>query len=128
MEVFRGIQTLSRSLARPVVVTIGNFDGVHLGHKKIIELAVEKAHSRGGTAVAYTFRPHPQIALRPESSVPLLTTYDEKLELMAELGLDAIVEEPFSREFSTTQPEQFFNDILLRRLNAAEIVVGYDFA
>lgn len=129
MDLFRGIQTLNRALPH-AVVTIGNFDGVHLGHQTIVKLAVEKARARKGTAVAYTFRPHPQIALRPESqaSTPLLSTYDEKLELLGSLGLDVIVEEPFSREFSTTTPEEFFTDVILRRISAEEIIVGYDFA
>jgi riboflavin kinase/FMN adenylyltransferase len=109
-------------------MTIGNFDGVHLGHQKIIELAVEKARSRKGVAVAYTFRPHPQIALRPGAKVQLLSTYDEKLELLQQAGIDLVVEEPFSREFSTVAPEQFFNDVILRRVSAEAIVVGYDFA
>jgi riboflavin kinase / FMN adenylyltransferase len=127
MEIFRGIQDLRRSLPH-VVVTIGNFDGVHLGHRAIISLAIEKARARSGTAVAYTFRPHPQLALRPEAKVQLLTTYDEKLELLARTGIDAVVEQPFSREFSTTPPERFFSDVLVGKLGAEAIVVGYDFA
>jgi riboflavin kinase/FMN adenylyltransferase len=129
MDLYRGIQTLNRALPH-AVLTIGNFDGVHLGHQTIVKQAIEKARSRKGTAVAYTFRPHPQIALRPESqgTALLLSTYDEKLELLGALGLDVVVEEPFSREFSTTTPDQFFTDVILRRVSAEEIVVGYDFA
>lgn len=127
MEVVRGIQALGRS-PRGTVVTIGNFDGVHLGHRHIIELTRGKAAERGGIAVAYTFRPHPQVALRPGADLPLLTTYDERAELLAETGLDLLIEEPFSREFSTTPPETFFREILLRRLDARAVVVGYDFA
>lgn len=127
MEVIRGIQNLSRSLVHPVL-TIGNFDGVHLGHQQIIRLAVEKAKARGGTSIAYTFRPHPQVALRPGANVQLLTTYDEKLELLGALGLDLVIEEPFSREFSTISPQDFFNDMLLKRLGVEAVVVGYDFA
>lgn len=120
------------------VVTIGNFDGVHVGHQAIMRLTMDKARAHGAsgsansskksTSIALTFRPHPQIALRPEVDVPLITTYDEKLELIAALGIDRVVEQPFSREFSTTSPEQFFNEILLRSLSAEVIVVGYDFA
>jgi riboflavin kinase/FMN adenylyltransferase len=109
-------------------LTIGNFDGVHLGHQRIIGLAVEKARAKGGTAVAYTFRPHPQVALRPGAQVALLLTYDEKLEFLAAQGLDVTIEEPFSREFSTVEPQHFFTDAILRRLSAQAIVVGYDFA
>lgn len=127
METVRGIRSLNKSLPH-AVLTIGNFDGVHLGHQRIIGLAVEKARALGGTAVAYTFRPHPQVALRPGANVQLLLTYDEKLEWLAALGLDMTIEEPFSREFSTVAPQEFFTDVILRRLNAEAIVVGYDFA
>ncbi len=127
MEVIRGYHQLSRTL-KNAVVTIGNFDGVHLGHRKIIELTLKKARERGGIAIAYTFRPHPQVALRPDTDLQLLSTYDEKIELLQNSGLDLVIEEPFSREFSTTSPQQFFQDVLIRRLNAVEIVVGYDFA
>ncbi len=126
MERVRGIQSLSHSVSNPVV-TIGNFDGVHLGHQKIIQLAIEKARMRQGQCVAYTFRPHPQAALRPANSLQLLSTYDEKLDILERLGVDITVEEPFSREFSTIEPEQFFNDVLMRQLSAEVIVVGYDF-
>lgn len=127
METYRGIQTVSRSFPHPVI-TIGNFDGVHLGHQQIIRLAVEKARAHSGTAIAYTFRPHPQQALRPGTQIQLLTTYDEKLELLAQTGLDVTIEEPFSREFSTVSPKDFFTDVLLKQLGARAIVVGYDFA
>lgn len=127
MEIVRGVSHLSIPLKHPVV-TIGNFDGVHLGHREIIRRTIEKARARGGMAIAYTFRPHPQQALRPGTYLPLLSTYDEKLELLAGTGIDAVVEEPFSREFSTVPPEAFFNDVLIRRLSAEAIVVGYDFA
>jgi riboflavin kinase / FMN adenylyltransferase len=130
MELLRGIQNLKNQsvTCQHAVVTIGNFDGVHLGHQKIIQTTLEKAKARKGTSIAYTFRPHPQIALKPDSSIQLLSTYDEKIELLGATGLDIMVEEPFSREFSTIAPEQFFSDVLLRKLGAEEIVVGYDFA
>jgi riboflavin kinase/FMN adenylyltransferase len=127
MKVLRGIGELNYSIPH-AVVTIGNFDGVHLGHQKIIQLAVEKARSRNGTCVAYTFRPHPQVALRPGAYLPLLQTYDEKLESLSAHGVDITVEEPFSREFSTIEPDQFFKKVLLEKLKAEVIVVGYDFA
>src|SRR5271154_5169110 len=98
MELLRGIQNLKNQnvTCQHAVVTIGNFDGVHLGHQKIIEMTLEKAKARGGTSIAYTFRPHPQIALKPDSSIQLLSTSDEKIELLGATGLDIMVEEPFS--------------------------------
>lgn len=127
MEVFKGISEFKHSIPHSVI-TIGNFDGVHRGHQAIIQLALKKARERNGPCIAYTFRPHPQVALRPGTQVQLLSTYDEKLELLGSLGVDLTVEEPFSREFSTIEPEQFFTNFILRRLNAEVIVVGYDFA
>ncbi len=127
MEVFSGIHTLHRVLQKPVVV-IGNFDGVHLGHQKIIDIAKNLSIQHQSSLVVYTFKPHPQIALRPEKKLKLLTTYEEKNKLLEGLGVDVLIEEPFSREFSTYTPERFFNDVLLSRLDASAIVVGYDFS
>lgn len=127
METVKGIDQLSHSLKHPVV-TIGNFDGLHLGHQKIVKTAIEHAGKRGGQCVAYTFRPHPQVALRPGANIQLLSTYEEKLELLEQLGVDLTIEEPFSREFSEIESNEFFTDVLLHRLSAEAIVVGYDFA
>ncbi len=127
VERLDGIQSLARPLPH-ACVTIGNFDGVHLGHRQIFDLTMEKARARGGCSVAYTFRPHPQVALRPGSRLPLLNTYEEKAELIGQAGMDVLIEEPFSREFSSISPEHFFNEMLLHRMSAEEIVVGYDFA
>ena len=127
MQVIRGISQLNKAL-KNVVVAIGNFDGVHQGHQTILKTALEKARAIQGTAVAYTFRPHPQVALRPATELQLLTTYDEKLELIAAQGIQYLIEEPFSREFSSVAPHDFFNNVLMRKLSAQTVVVGYDFA
>lgn len=127
MQIYKGHQTLDRQLKSPIV-TIGNFDGLHLGHAKIIDEVVKRAKTLGAESVVYTFRPHPQIALNPEKTVELVCTYDEKLALLANAGVDVVIEEPFSREFSNVRPEIFFNDILLGKLSAQAIIVGYDFA
>lgn len=125
--VVRGIAELDRPVSKSVVC-IGNFDGVHLGHRALVERARERATVLGAQTLAFTFKPHPQIALKPGTPLSLLSTYDEKLELLQSLGVDLIIEEPFGRQFSTTEPEQFFSETLIGRLNAAAIVVGYDFA
>jgi riboflavin kinase / FMN adenylyltransferase len=121
-----GVESLKRSLGH-TVVTIGNFDGVHLGHQTIIREACDQAKKRGGPSVAFTFRPHPHVALG-SGDVQLLTTYDERAELLKKQGLDFVIEEPFTRDFSTITAERFFRDILIRKLNVEAIVVGYDFA
>ena len=127
MEIIRGFKNLTHPLTRSVL-TIGNFDGVHSGHRKIISLAKEKAQAQRGQCVVYTFRPHPQIALRPEAGTQLLSTYEEKLTLLEELGVDVVIEEPFTPEFFTLNPQEFFKEVLLKRLGATTIVVGYDFS
>ncbi|MGK5085930.1 bifunctional riboflavin kinase/FAD synthetase [Bdellovibrionota bacterium FG-2] len=127
MKVIKGIEFIAHAPRKPVL-TIGNFDGVHLGHAQIISTVLKKAQERGGSSLALTFHPHPQIALKPQVELPLLSSYDEKLELLVASGLDLIIEEPFSREFSTVAPEQFFTDRIIRGINPEAIVVGYDFA
>ncbi|MGE0616331.1 MAG: bifunctional riboflavin kinase/FAD synthetase [Bacteriovoracia bacterium] len=126
MRIFRGISEFTPDGAHSIV-TIGNFDGFHLGHRQIVQTALSRARALGLTSIAYTFKPHPQIALRPEKNIRLLTTYAEKLDLLAATGLDCVIEEPFSREFSSLDAATFFRDYLIRRLQAKAIVVGYDF-
>jgi riboflavin kinase/FMN adenylyltransferase len=126
MQVFRGYAEIKKPFPSPVV-TIGNFDGLHLGHRRIIEAAIERARAINGTAIVYTFRPHPHIALNPEHEMQLINTYDEKLDLLREIGVDVVVEEPFSREFSRVTPEKFFREAIVKRLGASVIQVGYDF-
>ena len=127
MKVVKGIEKLTETLHFPIVC-IGNFDGVHLAHQEILQTVIKKAKDHSGVSVVYTFNPHPQIALRPQVKTELLTTYLERLKHLESQGVDYVIEQPFSREFSTTSPEEFFNDILLHRLNAKEVVVGYDFS
>lgn len=126
MQVFHGFAEIHQAFKRPII-TIGNFDGLHLGHRAIIDAVVERARKEKGTSIVYTFRPHPHLALTPAEELQLINTYDEKLDLLKELGVDVVVEEPFSRQFSTINPEQFFRDILVKRLSAHAIYVGYDF-
>jgi riboflavin kinase / FMN adenylyltransferase len=126
MKVIKGYQKVSEKFEKPVI-SIGNFDGVHRGHREILQRARSKANQKNGTLIVYTFRPHPQLALRPDKKLSLLSTYDEKLKLLEECGVDVVIEEPFSRDFSNTEPQRFFTDVLLHKLSANAIVVGYDF-
>ena len=113
-------------LRRPVV-TIGNFDGIHLGHQAILRTVVSRARALSGEAVVYTFEPHPRKVLRPESAPALLTTLEQKLELIEAAGADAIVLEPFDLEFAKTPPDVFVRECLHHRLRPVEVYVGYDF-
>jgi riboflavin kinase/FMN adenylyltransferase len=109
------------------VVTIGNFDGVHLGHQEILRTTLDQAAADGVPSVAFTFRPHPQSVLRPDRAPELLLTYDEKRERLMELGIQRVVEQPFSLEFAKTPPSEFFSLTLRGALGARAVVVGYDF-
>jgi riboflavin kinase/FMN adenylyltransferase len=113
-------------LRRPVV-TIGNFDGIHLGHQAILATVVARAKALSAAAVVYTFEPHPRKVLRPDSAPALLTTLDQKLELIEAAGVEAVVVEPFTAEFAKTAPDVFVRECLHARLAPKEVYVGYDF-
>src|SRR5690242_6469644 len=108
-------------------VAIGNFDGVHLGHRRLVAVARERAGSRGARAGVLTFEPHPVRVLRPELAPPLLTALPRKLELLAGLGVDAAVVQPFDRAYAATAASEFVARDLAARLGVADVVVGYDF-
>ena len=109
------------------VATIGNFDGVHLGHRAILDRVCQRARELGGQAVAITFNPHPVKVLRPEVNLPLLTTEDQKLKLLTEAGLDAVVVLPFTQEFAALPAREFVKRYFCDRLRAREVVVGHDY-
>jgi riboflavin kinase / FMN adenylyltransferase len=117
-----GVSDFSRS-----VVTIGNFDGVHLGHRAILTRVCHRARELQGQAVAVTFNPHPMKLLRPEAHLPLLTTQEQKLRLLSASGLDAVVVLPFTREFAAMRAQDFVRRYFADRLKAREVVVGHDY-
>ncbi len=126
MDVFPGHLSLSRPLRQPAVA-IGNFDGVHLGHQRLLARARAAAQTLAGEAVVLTFEPHPAKVLAPQLAPPLLVTPARKLELIAAQGIDACVVEPFTGELASSSPEWFSDQLLARSLGARHIVVGYDF-
>jgi riboflavin kinase/FMN adenylyltransferase len=109
------------------VATIGEFDGVHRGHQRVVERAREIAQSRQLPVVAITFDPHPDEVIRPGSHPPLLTTARRRSELLAGLGTDAVFVLPFNLEFSRLSPDEFVRVVLSERLHAAAVVVGENF-
>jgi riboflavin kinase/FMN adenylyltransferase len=113
-------------LIRPVL-TVGNFDGIHLGHRAILDTVVERAHVLDGQAVVYTFDPHPRKVLQPDRAPRLLTTLEQKLELLEKAGVDTVIIEPFSVEFARTPADVFIRENLHARLRPVEVYVGYDF-
>jgi len=110
----------------PSVVTIGNFDGVHRGHRSVLSAMVADARAIDGTAVAVTFDPHPATVHRPSSAPPLLTGLADRLELLAETGLDAVLVVRYSLDFARTTPEDFVVRYLVEPLGARIVVVGRD--
>src|ERR1700712_1813204 len=109
------------------VVTIGTFDGVHIGHRKIISGIKELADSSGGETVLLTFFPHPRMILHPEDeSIKLINTMAEKAGLLEELGVDHLIITPFSRDFSNQTAEGYIRDVLVEKIGTKKIVIGYD--
>jgi len=109
------------------VVTIGTFDGVHIGHRKIIAKLQELAAEISGETVILTFFPHPRMILHPEDQdIKLITTINEKAELLEGLGIDHLIVTPFSRDFSNLSALEYIHDILVARIGVKKIVIGYD--
>lgn len=126
LEIFRGVSELDRALRNPVV-TIGNFDGVHLGHRAILDIVIGRARALEGESVLYTFEPHPRRVLQPDSGLRLLETFEQKMETLESLGLDVIIAEPFDHEFAQLTPERFIEHQLHECIRPVEVYVGYDF-
>jgi len=128
MKVIRDSDTFPSELQNSIV-TIGNFDGIHLGHKKIFRQLVEEARAHHRKTVVITFDPHPQKVLHPERRpFFLLTPLDEKLHLIEECGIDAVLLVTFTIEFAATTAEQFVQRILWDKLRLSKLYVGYDYA
>jgi riboflavin kinase / FMN adenylyltransferase len=111
----------------PTLVSVGNFDGVHRAHAHVLREIVARVRSAGIKAVAVTFEPHPMRILRPESELKLLTPTPEKLRLLAQTGVDAVLLLPFGRDLSLMTPRQFAERILKKKLYAREVHEGYNF-
>jgi riboflavin kinase/FMN adenylyltransferase len=126
LESVRGTAALKRSLRRPVL-TIGNFDGLHVGHRAIMKTILARARDLGGEAVVYTFDPHPRKVLHPDRAPRLLTTLDQKFELLEEMGVDVVIVEPFDRSFAEIEPGTFVREYIHQRIRPMEVYVGYDF-
>lgn len=126
MKVYRGSKSFPASAKRPIVA-LGNFDGVHLAHQKMFKLALARAHKLKGTAVAYTFDPHPVKVLAQASAPAMINTLAQKLELLEKTGVDAAVVEKFEPRFAHLSAEDWFRKVLVKNLHAAGVVVGYDF-
>ncbi len=110
----------------PTVITIGTFDGVHLGHRKIIDRLVATARSNGMESAVLTFFPHPRMVLQQDSQLRLLNTIEERKRILDETGLDHLIIHPFTRDFSRLTAVEFIRDVLVNHLNTRKIIIGYD--
>ncbi|MFF1560174.1 bifunctional riboflavin kinase/FAD synthetase [Streptomyces sp. NPDC058279] len=126
MQRWRGLEDIPDDWGRSVV-TIGSYDGVHRGHQLIIGRAVAKARELGVPSVVVTFSPHPSEVVRPGSHPPILATYERRAELMARLGVDALLILPFTAEFSQLSPADFIVKVLVDKLHARAVIEGPNF-
>jgi riboflavin kinase/FMN adenylyltransferase len=113
--------------AGPTAVTVGNFDGVHLGHREMFRRLIGRARDLGGRSVVVTFRPHPLKVLNPSYPLRLINTYEEKETLIEASGVDTLLVIPFDRDFAALSPEEFVGEVLVKRLGMKHLVVGYDY-
>lgn len=125
MKIYEGLADFPN--LQDAVVTSGTFDGVHLGHQKILQRIKEIANSVNGETVLLTFWPHPRLVLFPEEhNLRLLSTFEEKAKLLRQFGIDHLVTLPFTKEFSELSSQEFIQSILVEKIHCKKLVIGYD--
>ena len=110
----------------PVAITIGTFDGVHIGHRKILEKVINHAKDANLKSAVLTFFPHPRMVLQKDTDIKLLNTIDEKIAILEKMGLDILVIHPFTKEFSRLFATEFVRGLLVNKLKSKKIIIGYD--
>ena len=124
MKIIRSITAFNSS--EKTIVTIGTFDGIHVGHQKILKDLIKTAKKEGKKSVLLTFFPHPRMVLQKDNKILLLNTIEEKSGLLEKMGLDYLIIHPFSKEFSRLTALDFVRDILVNKLNTSRLIIGYD--
>lgn len=124
MKVYYGIESFEKR--NKAVVTTGTFDGVHIGHRTILDRLIEVAKKSKGETVLLTFYPHPRMVLNPDSDLQLINTIEEKTALLEKAGIEHLIIHPFSKEFSRTTSLEFVRDILVNQIGTKKLVIGYD--
>lgn len=126
MQIFHTLDQIPATFG-PCVASAGNFDGVHRAHASVIAAIREQAHAIGGKSVVLTFEPHPTRILRPDVPLQLITPLPEKLNLLAQTGVDAVLLLPFTRDLSLLSPREFVEQILVEKLHVAQMHEGFNF-
>lgn len=126
MKIFHG--TDNAGISRGTVLTLGVFDGLHLGHQKIMQKVVRRAEATNSVPTVITFDPHPRAVLYPENAPPLLQTLDQRLANFEVLGIEQAIVVRFDKEFADQNAEEFLRDIVYERLQAKEVFLGKGFA
>ncbi len=126
MKIFNKIEAIEIPF-KNAVVTIGNFDGVHIGHQALFHTVIEKADAIDGTSVAITFDPHPMRVLNKGNQLPLITLKEQKTELIAKSGIEALLHIPFTTDFAAISPRQFVEELLIDQVGMKAIIVGRDY-
>ena len=124
MKIYNSINSFQST--KKTIITIGTFDGVHIGHQKIVEKLIENAKNRNAESAILTFFPHPRMVLQDQTEIRLLNTIDERTSLLEKKGLDNLIIHPFDKAFSRLTAEEFVKEILVDQLNIEKIVIGYD--
>ncbi len=127
MKIFDHLDKI-REPFKNAVITIGNFDGVHIGHQALFHEVIEKAEAIDGTSIAMTFEPHPIRVLKQNGYPPLITLYEQKAELIERTGIDVLICVPFTKTFASLSADQFIKDLLVKRIGMKAIVVGEDYS
>jgi riboflavin kinase/FMN adenylyltransferase len=126
MEIIKNLDNIVKPF-KNAVISIGNFDGVHIGHQALFHEVIEKAEAINGTSVAMTFEPHPLKVLEQNNMPPLITLSEQKTELISRSGIDVLICVPFTREFAALSAREFVADLLIKRIGMSAIVVGEDY-
>jgi len=124
VKIYKGIENFKR--LQNAVVTTGTFDGVHVGHRIILNRLIELAKKVDGESVLLTFYPHPRMVLQPDTNIKLLNTIEEKTSLLEDAGIDHLIIHPFTKVFSRTTSLEFVRDILVSKIGTKKLVIGYD--
>jgi riboflavin kinase/FMN adenylyltransferase len=124
LKIYQSISDFSTD--RKTIITIGTFDGVHLGHQSILDLMKKATHEGQYESIVLTFFPHPRMVLQQDSSIKLLNTIDEKATLLEKFGIDNLIIHPFDATFSNLSAEEFVKKILVDKLNIHKIIIGHD--